>query len=303
MLRRSAHGLAYWVWRLGAALAQRLPQWALYPVAVTLGEAAYLVWGRRRRIAKDNFARVLGRSAGDREVARVARRSFRNFAKYVVEIMRFPTLRTEDLARLVTIEGWEHLRTAIDRGRGLIFVSIHFGNFEVGGARIADEIPLNVIADDLDNQRLMDFLVGNRAHKNINIHTPVGAARKVLQALRRNEMVGLMMDLGPRALAFDTVRTTFFGEPTSFPRVAADLARVSGAPIVVAAVVREPNNTFRGIALPPIFVERNGSSAQEIARVTDAIARGLEHFVSRWPDQWYIFRPMWPAEAVGAVTT
>ena len=248
-------------------------------------------------IAKRNFARVLGLPEDHRDVARVARRSFRNFAKYVVEIMRFPTLHHDELARIVTVDGWEHLRTAIDCGRGLIFVSIHFGNFEVGGARIADEIPLNVIADDLDNERLMDFLVGNRAHKNINIHSPAGAARKVLSALRRNEMVGLMMDLGPRALAFDTVRTTFFGEVTHFPRVAADLARVSGAPIVVAAVVRERNNTFRGIALPPIFVERNGSTAETI-RVTDAIARGLEELITRWPDQWYIFRPMWPAEKI-----
>src|SRR5206468_5304778 len=196
------------------------------------------------------------RPADHPEVARVARRSFRNFAKYLVEIMRFPSLRAEDLERLVVIEGWEHLRAATEHGRGLIFASIHFGNFEVGGARIADEIPLNVIADELENQRLMDLLVGNRAHKNITLLAPDGAAKKVLGALRRNEMVGLMMDLGPRAQAFETVDAEFFGTLTAFPAVAASLARVSGAPIVVAAVVRERDNTFTGIAQPPIFVER-----------------------------------------------
>ena len=301
MRRRLLHGAAYWLWRAGASVAQSLPRPVLYPVAVALGEAAYLLWASRRRVAKQNFARVLERPAGDVEVARVARRSFRNFAKYVVEIMRFPKLHPGELERLVRIDGWEHLRAAIGQGRGLIFATIHFGNFEMGGARIADEIPLNVGADDLSNQRLMDLLVGNRAHKNINIHSPTGAARKVLQALRRNEMVGLMMDLGPRALAFDTVRAEFFGEEAYFPRVAADLARVSGAPIVVAAVVRERDNTFRGVALPPIFVDRKVDPAQETARVTEAIARALETFVRRWPDQWYIFRPMWPAEPAGTV--
>jgi KDO2-lipid IV(A) lauroyltransferase len=291
--QRIAHGAAYWLWRVAAALAQRLPHALLYPVAVGLGEAAYVLWGAKRRIAKRNFSRVLGRPDGDREVARVARRSFRNFAKYVVEIMRFPTLRPEDIERQVVIEGWENLHAAIERGRGLIFASIHFGNFEVGGARIADEIPLNVIADDLANQRLMDLLVGNRAHKNINIHSPTGAARKVLQALRRNEMVGLMMDLGPRALAFDTVRADFFGAPADFPRVAADLARVSGAPIVVAAVMRQRDNTFRGVALPPIFVDKTREATQEMQRVTEAIVRSLEELILGSPDQWYIFRPMW----------
>ena len=297
MRSRIAHGAVYWLWRITAALAQRLPHAVVYPSAVILGEAAYLLWAPKRAIAKGNFARVLGRPEGDAAVARVARRSFRNFAKYVVEIMRFPKLRQEDIERLVTIDGWEHLHAAAQHGRGVIFASIHFGNFEIGGARVADEIPLNVIADDLSNQRLMDLLVGNRAHKNINIHTPAGAARKVLQALRRNEMVGLMMDLGPRALAFDTVRTDFFGKPTDLPRVAADLARVSGAPIVVAAVRRERDNTFRGIALPPIFVDRTREATQEMQRVTEAIARSLEQLIRGSPDQWYIFRPMWPDAA------
>jgi lauroyl/myristoyl acyltransferase len=200
----------------------------------------------------------------------------------------------------VHVEGWEHLREGLARKRGVIFVSIHFGNFDLGGARIANDVKLNVIADDLTNQRLMDLLVGNRSHKNITIHSPIGAAKKVLGALRRNEMVGLMMDLGPRADAFGNVEADFFGTPTRFPSVAANLARVSGAPILVTAVVRERDNTFRGIALPLIAVERTREAAEDIQRATQAIADGLERFVREWPDQWYIFRPMWPSAQAGS---
>ncbi|MBA2370541.1 MAG: lysophospholipid acyltransferase family protein [Chloroflexi bacterium] len=273
---------------------QRLPERITYAGAVLTGELAYLAWASRRRITKGNFAVVLGLPKDHPEVARVARRTFRNFAKYVTEIMRFPKLGLEDLARLVRLQGWEHLKEGLARNRGLIFVSIHFGNFDLGGARIANDVKLNVIADDLTNQRLMDLLVGNRSHKNITIHSPIGAAKKALRALRRNEMVGLMMDLGPRADAFNNVEVSFFGTPTKFPSVAANLARVSGAPIVVSAVVRERDNTFRGIALPPIMVERTREAAQDIERGTQAIVSGLERFVREWPDQWYIFRPMWP---------
>ncbi len=300
MIGNITHGIGYWSWRIGAALAQRIPPRPLYVAAVLGGELTYLGWGAKRRITKQNFSVVLGRPLDDREVARVARRSFRNFAKYLVEIMRFPKLSVSDFERLVRIEGWEHLRAARAHGKGLIFVSIHFGNFELGGARISDEIPLNVIADDLDNSRLMDLLVGNRAHKNITLLSPDGAAKKVLRALRRNEMVGLMMDLGPRAQEFDNVEATFFGRRTAFPAVAATLARVSGAPIVVAVAVREANNTFTGIALPPIFVERTLQAAHDVELATGKIASGLEGFVRRWPDQWYIFRPMWPLLPVGA---
>ncbi len=298
MAERILHGISYWVWRACAAIAQRVPPRPLYAFAVAAGELGYLTWTAKRRIAKRNFAIVLGKPSTDREVAQVARRSFRNFAKYLVEIMRFPALGIGDFERLVAIEGWEHLHGALAHGKGVIFVSIHFGNFELGGARISDEIPLNVIADELENQRLMDLLVGNRAHKNITLLSPDGAAKKVLHALRRNEMVGLMMDLGPRALAFDTVEADFFGTPTAFPAVAASLARVSGAPIVVSVCVRHADNTFTGIALPPIFVEKTKQGAEDVQRATQSIARGLEGFVQRWPDQWYIFRPMWPAVPV-----
>jgi KDO2-lipid IV(A) lauroyltransferase len=297
MRDRVLHGSAFWAWRIGAALAQRLPQWVTYPAAVVGGELAYVLWIGRRRIAKENFAIVLSRRSDDREVARVARRSFRNFAKYLVEIMRFPTLGALELDRIVTVDApsWSHLRAARAHGRGLIFVSMHFGNFELGGARIADDIPLNVIADELENQRLMDLLVANRAHKNVHLLAPQGAVRQVLQALRRNEMVGLMMDLGPRARELDHVMATFFGERTAFPTIAANLARVSGAPIVVAAVTRERDNTFRGVALPPIFVTRTKQAAHDVEQATQTIVHSLEQLVRGDPDQWYIFRPMWNA--------
>lgn len=293
--RRIVQSTAYWLYQATAALVQRLPARLTYAGAVLSGELTYLAWASRRKVTKANFAIVLGRPHDHPEVARIARRTFRNFAKYITEIMRFPRLDLEDFTRLVRLEGWDNLMAGLAQKRGVIFVSIHFGNFDLGGARIANEVKIHVVADDLANPRLMDLIFGNRQHKNITIHSPVGAAKKVLQALRRNEMVGLMMDLGPRVEAFENVEAQFFGTPTRFPSVAASLARVSGAPIVVTAVIRESNNTFRGIALPPIVVTRTREAATDIQHATQAIASGLEQFVREWPDQWYIFRPMWPA--------
>jgi len=124
---------------------------------------------------------------------------------------------------------------------------------------------------------------------------PEGATRRVLAALRRNEMVGFMMDLGPRAHELANVEATFFGVRTAFPTVAAALARVSGAPIIVAAVTRDRDNSFNGVALPPIFVERTKHAAADLERATQAIVHALESLMRPDPDQWYIFRPMWPA--------
>lgn len=289
--------LLYWAWRAVGALAQRAPLRLGYLVASLTGDVAYVLWRSKREIAKRNFAAVLRRSPRERAVARTARQSFREFAKYVFEIMRFPRLSPDDFHDLVEFEGMGNLEDALAHGKGTIFVSCHFGNFELGGARIASDVrPLNVVADDLASQRLFEHLIGHRADKGIRIISPNGAAKSVLGSLRRNELVGLMMDLGPRAAAFDSVDVRFCGLPTRFPTVAANLARVSGAPIIVGVVVRRHGRPFLGIINEPIFVHRTKRAVEDIQRATQRVVTQLEHFVTSCPEQWYIFRPMWPQD-------
>ncbi len=286
--------LLYWGWRTCAWISQRVPLAIGYAVAGFLGDLAYALWRSKREIAKHNFATVLRQSPDKLEVARLARQSFREFAKYVVEIMRFPRLDPDDFPKLVEVQGLQHFEDAIAKGKGVIFVSFHFGNFEMGGARIAGDRPLNVVADDIRSQRLFELLIGHRAKKGILLMGPKGAAKGVLRALRRNELVGLMLDLGPRALAFDTVRVPFFGKDTLFPTVAANLARVSGAPIIVGCVMRRKRQPFLGIIREPIVVERTKQAVEDVQRATARIVAELERLVASRPEQWYIFRPMWP---------
>src|SRR6266545_275005 len=111
-------GALFWSWRVGAALVQHLPARLVYAGAVVGGEIGYLAWTTKREIAKRNFAIVLGLAPGHPEVARTSRRSFRNFAKYLTEIMRFPALHARDLERMVIIDDGSlgHLRAARDHG-------------------------------------------------------------------------------------------------------------------------------------------------------------------------------------------
>src|SRR2546428_7736479 len=288
--------LLFWGWRIGSALAQRVPLRFAYACSALIGDAVYIAWRSRREVTKHNLATVLRRDPEEREVDQAARRSFREYSKYIVEIMRLPHLSDADLDRLVEVEGADNFRRALEHGKGIIFVSAHFGNFELGGVHIADVIaPLTVLADDLGMKRVFDMLLGHRRKRDVHLVTE-GMARAALSALRRNELVGLMMDLGPRAHAFDTVRVNFCGRETGFPSVAAQLSRVSGAPIVVGCVVRRAGRPFLGIAAEPIFVERTKEALADVHTATQRIVSDIERFVTSWPEQWYIYRPMWPGE-------
>jgi KDO2-lipid IV(A) lauroyltransferase len=288
--------LLFWGWRIGSLLAQRVPLAVAYAVSALVGDIVYVVWRSRREIAKHNLAAVLRRDPEEHEVAHTARRSFREYSKYIVEIMRLPRLSDADLDELVEVEGAENFRRALQHGKGIIFVSAHFGNFEIGGVHIADEIaPLTVLADDIGLKRVFELLMGHRGKRDVHLVTE-GMARAALAALRRNELVGMMMDLGPRAHAFDTVRVNFCGRETVFPAVAAQLSRVSGAPIVVGCVVRRAGRPFLGIAGEPIFVHRTKEALTDVRDATQRIVTDIERFVTSWPEQWYIYRPMWPGE-------
>lgn len=289
--------LLYWGYRLASGAARRAPLRFAYSVGAVIGDLTYVLWRSRREIAKHNLARVLGRDTDEVQVARTARQSFREYAKYIVETLRFPHLSAEELDQLVEIKGAHNFDRAFERGKGVIFVSAHFGNFELGGIHVADVIaPMTVLADDIRMKRVFEELTGHRSKRGLRLVTE-GMARAALGALRRNEVVGMMMDLGPRAHAFDTVRVQFCGRETVFPAVAAQLSRVSHAPIVVGCVVRRKGLPFLGIASEPIFVERTKDAAADIQQVTQRIVFEIERFVTSWPEQWYIYRPMWPGEA------
>src|SRR5919204_2661679 len=144
----------FWGWRIGSPLTQRVPLRLAYAVGTLCADAVYLLWRSRREVTKHNLATVLRRHPQERAVDRTARRSFREYAKYLVEIMRLPHLSDADLDGLVEVQGEHNFRRALARGKGIIFVSAHFGNFELGGVHIADEIaPITVLGDDIRLKR------------------------------------------------------------------------------------------------------------------------------------------------------
>ena len=89
----------------------------------------------------------------------------------------------------------------------------------------------------------------------------------------------------------------FFDRPARFPAGAAALARWTGAPIVSGYVRRLPGRRFEVVALPPIMPPRTADAGQDILVATQAIAHALESFIRAHPDQWYMFRTMWPPGA------
>ena len=116
---------------------------------------------------------------------------------------------------------------------------------------------------------------------------------ELLAALRRNEVVGLIVD---RNLTESAVTVPFFGAPARLPGGPALLAIRSGAPILAGIAVRRPDGRFEGVIEPPIDVARSGNARRDVEAITGAIAARLEYYIRRHPEQWTVFQPVWGDE-------
>lgn len=271
-------------------LWQRLPLQVGYGLASLIADITYLLWKERRANTIANMTHVLGREAGRDAIERAARQSLRNYLKYLVELLRFPRMGQEEIERSVIFRGWEHIDRALEAGKGLIFVGLHMGNWDMAAAALClRQYPFNVIAETLKPERLNRLVQGMRLEKGMKVIPMERAPRGVLRALHRNEILGLLIDRPSE----DGVVVRFFDTLTRVPAGTAKLALKTGAQVAPAALVRLPNNSFLAIVDRCIAFRPSGEFQRDVQALTQLIMDSLERMVSVYPDQWYMFRRMW----------
>jgi len=285
-----------WLYTANVALAKVVPLGLAYAVSLPIADVFYCAWASKRQGALRNYARMLGCSPDDERVQRLARSSFRNFGKYLVELLHVKGWSMERLRQVVTIRGEEHFDEALKHGRGVIFASADMGSIEVASALVLLKgFRITSVMEQLRPKMLMDWIVTCRAKMGVSLLPTQGTGRQLLRALRRGEMVALVVDVGYRDGA--GVPVNFLGHATYFPAGPARLSRLSGAPIIFGTAVRLPHNRFLAYASPPILPDRTRDADQDIRNTTQRVVDIFEEFVRRYPDQWYVFRDMWPGES------
>lgn len=282
-----------WYYVLNRGAAQLVPLDFAYLVSEPIADLLHAIWARKRRTARRNYATISGRDEDDPLVRRMSRRCFREFGHYVVEMLHVQGWGQDTIEERLEIEGIEHFAEAEAAGKGVIFVSAHMGSAEVAAA-IAVQRGYRVIsvAEELRPRLLWDWVRTCRAKMGITLLPVQRSGIALLRALRKKQMVALVIDAG--VSRGGGIPVTFFGRETVFPDAPARLARLSGAPIVFGLAVRLPGGRFKAFVSAPIFAERRRKPEDDARRLTQRIAQTFEEFVRRYPEQWYVFRRMWP---------
>jgi Kdo2-lipid IVA lauroyltransferase/acyltransferase len=310
-IHRGRHGeerlldrTVYWLFRLSILLTRPLPLKVGYWFGERVALICYwILFPRHRKALNANLAHVL-QSNDTRFVDAVARRSFRNFGKYVIDFIHYPVMTRDEVRHRLRFDQWDELNEAANSGRGVIIATIHFGNWDLGAAALAAYgYPVNAIAETFRYGPMNDLVQGSRSKLGMRVigHDRLGPT--VFKALRRGEMLAMLVDVASEDAA---IRVDFFGAPAHVSSAAARIALRTNAWVVPAIVVRGPGDDtdirpYIDTSLRDF--ERSGDEQRDVHELTRCIMQSLEAQIRRYPDQWFIFRRMWEPRGLPRTST
>ena len=261
-----------------------------------LGDLLWWALPRRRAVALDNLQRVFGGERPPAEIRRLGRRSFQHVGMNLIEACCYFLRPTHVMLSRVRVEGLQHFQTAAAHGRGVFILTAHFGNWELlAAAHGLTGVPLSIVTRPLDHPLLEDLAARFRRRSGAELIVKRQAVREVLSALRRQRMVGILLD--QNATRAEGVFVPFFGSPASTSKGLALLALRTGAPVVPIFLRREPDGRHCidvSAALPP-------PADGEITTYTSMFNRAIEAAIRRAPEQWLWMHDRWrtrPRETV-----
>jgi len=288
---------SYLMYRLAAGLSRHLPRPFAYWIGLRVADVFYLASPADRRAIGNNLRRIFaaqGLTPAEASFRGLTRKTFQYFGKYLVDFFRFARLTPAEVRRLVSLEHADYLAEAQRLGRGVLLVTAHFGNWELGGAVItALGYHLNAVVLPERVEQINRLFQRQREQRGINLLPLGGSPLALRRCLRRGELVAL---LGDRDFTHNGASVPFFGAAARLPHGPARLAFRTGAPLVPTFLLRQVDDTFVLRCHPPILPAAEVSADQIQRRLCAA----MEKEIAAAPYQWFIFENFWPPDSGAA---
>ena len=277
------------------AVARNVPRAVSYPLARRLGTAYFRLRPKYVRAVRANLAVILGQPEDSERVALAADEMLRGHFSAWIDFLHFATRPRQQSSRLVeSVVGFSRIVEGRARGKGVLLLTGHLGNWEVGGFMLAEvRQPIHVVL-------VPDIFPGveqarRRLHERagvveIRVDRSFVPALSVLRALDANAIVAMQ---GDRDFDNTGLPVRFFGREAYFPRGPLRVAMATGATVLPAFVIRVPDGRYRAVVEEPLSIEQGGDRDASLRRNIERYVAVLERYVRTYPEQWYCFYPFW----------
>lgn len=288
--------LFYYLYRAAQFLAIHLPLKGGYWLAETIADIKYYLWPKDTKKVKKNLRLILGKN--NLEINRISRQVFKNFGRYLVEFFRFHMIDKDYIDSNIKIVGLENIDKSLSFKKGVVVLSCHLSNWELGAAAMAmNGYPMTAVVINHKFKKIDDIFKTQRASKGIEIFELGGAFIKCLNALYNNKLVAVLGDVD---FARHGIKMKFFNKTTSIPKGPAMLSLKTGAAIVPGFMVRKDKDKYELIFEKPISYQPTGKIEYDVLKLTEKIVESMENYIRRYPSQWLMFREFWtePGEVI-----
>jgi KDO2-lipid IV(A) lauroyltransferase len=225
--------------------------------------------------------------------ARTIEGIFASIGRLLVAFARFPRINKQNVNEWIRYEGFEHYERAKQQGKGVFFATAHLGNWELSAyahALLAE--PMNVVVRPLDNPQIDRLVENRRALSGNQLLSKRDFARSILQALKVNQAVGVLVDQNsaPENAAF----LPFFGKLASCNLSFAKIAARSGAAVIPGFAVWNSSEGRYVLRFYPA-VEMTDEPVEDTRRIQAAV----EAAIREYPDQWLWIHRRWKTRPPG----
>jgi KDO2-lipid IV(A) lauroyltransferase len=291
------HRLEYGAVRASVGILRAIGLRAASAVGAGVGKLGYRPLGIRRDVVERQVAGAFPELSAH-EVRDIAIASYAHLGRTSIETALLPSYHRNRIIDLFDdVEGWSILEERLARDKGLIMVTGHLGNWELGGAYLAARgLPIDAVARYMANPLFDRYLTDTRERIGMTVVHDDEAVRRVPRALRAGHAVAFLMDQGAVGLASTWV--PFFGRLAKTPRGPAVFALRLGAPIVFGAALRQPNGHYR-LTFEPIDSTPTGDLERDVERIVTEYTSVLERWVRRAPEQYFWHHRRWKHQRPG----
>jgi KDO2-lipid IV(A) lauroyltransferase len=256
-----------------------------------LGEFIYTTIKIRREVTYQNLRAAFPEKSME-ELDSIALEAYRNLAMTFSELFWFPRLKHSVLLHIIKIRNGEVFQEVRNRGKGYILMTGHFGNWELLMFAIAMlfHAPLVATAHEQRN-RLVNALINRyRSICGNRVVTMDQSVRETLTALRQGQGVAILADQSaPR----ERIYIDFFGRPAATYEGPAVFSLRTGAPIIMAFLIRQKNNSYEMVFEELPSSDLFGATDENIRELTRRHVKVLERYVAEYPGQWLWLHKRW----------
>lgn len=273
-----------------------------------LGDLFYYFDFKHKAAAYSNIKTAFGHEFSPSRIRRITRDFYRNFGQNLIEIFLIPLIDKEYINKYITLEGLDHIYEAFKKGKGLILVGMHEGSWELSNIISANlGFPFVLFVRSQRHPRLNELLNNYRIQKGCKIIKRQGridaggasltdtrqnelfSARRLIDALKRNEAIGMMVDQGGRTGRL----IKFLGKEASMPSGAVRFALKYDAVIIPAFYARLKGLYHKVLLGKPLETVKTGDLEKDIDTNLQKVVEFFEKQIKSYPGEYLWTYKIW----------